>query len=130
MKTFTGKLGTRFSKLGSIIPALMPLEARATTQLELRQYAKVQVNWSGTCFDRAISALGLCNESQGRDALIHALLMFAARSSDRDDRHINPFDEAIYRLEQARINPNALVILRQTFNAPSMAFDRSVARTV
>lgn len=124
--SYTARLGIGESQPGNIeLGKFAPILLTASTKLDLDQRVS---SWSCdylTPFDKVIPLLGLTDDSQGTNALIHALLQCAGFYSPRNgSSQGNPFHESLHRLEQFKVNPHALKILREFFNAAAERYDR------
>lgn len=118
-------LGTLTSVPGRVIlgggPRTIYLSARS--DLSLRQ--RISDEWDYlNAFDLVIPMLGLHDDSQGADALVHAFFKYAGQTSKRTGTLSSPFEEVLIRLEQAGVNPHALTYLRQYMNAAKDAYAR------
>jgi hypothetical protein len=123
---YTARLGIEDSQPGNVeLGQFAPILLTAITTIELNQQVS---KWSCdylTPFDKVIPLLGLSDDSQGTNALIHALLQCAGFYSPRNgSSNGNPFHESLHRLEQFKVNPHALKILREFFNAAAEQYDR------
>ena len=96
----------------------------SSSSIELNQAVEYRVDYL-TAFDFVIPMLGLHADSQGEHALVHALLQYAARNSDRRDAQFNnPCSEVLHQLELAGANPHAMQYLRRFFNTALEAYSR------
>lgn len=109
--------------MGRIVLSEVAIHLGASTTLELSQITSNRVDYL-TPFDLVIPMLGLHEDSQGKDALIHAMLQLAGYSTRIRYANGNPCDEVIHALEEAGANQNALAFLRAFFNTASTAYSR------
>lgn len=77
-------------------------------------------------FRRCIDMVGLTDDSEGEEALLHALLHYADVNHMGDARWDNPADEVLRRLQLAGINPNALKYAQSLLNDAHERYARTV----
>lgn len=77
-------------------------------------------------FKHCINVAGLSNDSEGQEALIHALLQYADANHMGQAILCNPMDEVIRRLEILQLNPNAMAYIRQLLSDVSERYSRMV----
>jgi hypothetical protein len=122
---FTSTLGTRESLPGNLVLGwTRSIKVSASSELQLSHNLTHRTRCI-TAFDQVITLLGLHRDSQGEDALVLALLQYAAPNSERRDyRFVSPFDEVLSRLEATGASANAVKYLRTYFNTADDQYRR------
>ena len=99
-------------------------QANSVLQLDQDSTAIRRVDVESTPFDRVIAMVGFGSDSQGIPALMHALLHYAGHPVPPLPGNTTPCDEVIAMLRMAGINPNALQLLQQYFEAARDSYAR------
>jgi len=122
--SFTAQLGTVRSVPGQLLLGFSgEIPASALSELSVSHKCSCVVDFL-TAFDKVIPLLGFTPDTQGPAALIHALLQYAARHSNRNGPYASPCEEVIARFELADVNKHAIRYLREFMNTAADQYNR------